>query len=143
MRGLTQSKKADALRGAPLFEGLSKKELIELARVTDDLQVPAGTVLCKEDTLGREFFVLVEGTVDVTRGGKQIATRGAGDFVGEIALLTEARRTATVRAATPVRCLILMRGDFRAVLDANRTIERKVMAVLGERLAEYAADSAI
>ena len=98
--------------------------------MTDDLQVPAGTVLCKEDTLGREFFVLVEGTVDVTRGGKQIATRGAGDFVGEIALLTEARRTATVRAATPVRCLILMRGDFRRVLDENRSIERKVMQAL-------------
>jgi CRP-like cAMP-binding protein len=143
VRGLTQGKKAEALRGAPLFEGLSKKELIELARVTDDLQVPAGTVLCKEDTLGREFFVLVEGTVDVTRGGKQIATRQAGDFVGEIALLTEARRTATVRAATPVRCLILMRADFRHVLDENRSIERKVMAALAERLAEYAADSAV
>ena len=142
MGGLTQSKKAEALRGAPLFEGLSKKELIELARVTDDLQVAAGTVLCKEDTLGREFFVLVEGTVDVTRGGKPIATRQAGDFVGEIALLTSARRTATVRAATPLRCLILMRGEFRRVLDENRSIERKVMDALAERLAEYAADSA-
>ena len=60
---------SDALRGAPLFEGLSKKELVELARVTDDLQVPAGTVLCKEDTLGREFFVLVEGTVDIADAG--------------------------------------------------------------------------
>ena len=76
-------------------------------------------------------------------GGKQIATRGAGDFVGEIALLTEARRTATVRAATPVRCLILMRGDSRRVLDENRSIERKVMQALAERLAEYAADSAV
>jgi CRP/FNR family cyclic AMP-dependent transcriptional regulator len=143
VRGLSQSKKADALRGAPLFEGLSKKELVELAGVTEDLQVPAGTVLCKEDTLGREFFVLVEGTVEVTRGGKRIAIRHAGDFVGEIALLTEVRRTATVRATTPVRCLILMRADFRTVLDANRSIERKVMAALADRLAEYAADSAI
>ena len=140
MGGLSQSKKADALRGAPLFEGLSKKELVELARVTDDLQVPAGTVLCKEDTLGREFFVLVEGTVEVTRGGKPVATRGAGDFVGEIALLTEMRRTATVTATTPVRCLILMRGDFRRVLDENRAIERKVMEALAERLASTAAD---
>ena len=142
MGGLTQSKKAEALRGAPLFEGLSKKELIELARVTDDLQVAAGTVLCKEDTLGREFFVLVEGTVDVTRGGKPIATRQAGDFVGEIALLTSARRTATVTATTPLRCLILMRGDFRRVLDENRSIERKVMEALADRLAGYAADPA-
>ena len=142
MRGLSQNTKVDALRRAPLFEGLSKKELVEIARVTEDLQVPAGTVLCKEDTLGREFFVLVEGTVEVTRGGKPIATRQAGDFVGEIALLTSVRRTATVRAATTVRCLILMRGDFRRVLDENRSIERKVTEALAERLAEYAADSA-
>ena len=143
MRRLTQNTKVAALGRAPLFEGLSKKELVEIARVTEDLQVPAGTVLCKEDSLGREFFVLVEGTVDVTRGGKLIATRQAGDFVGEIALLTSARRTATVRTATPVRCLILMRADFRRVLDANRSIERKVMQALAERLADYAADSAI
>ncbi len=142
MRGLSQNTKVDALRRAPLFEGLSKKELVEIARVTEDLQVPAGTVLCKEDTLGREFFVLVEGTVEVTRGRKPIATRQAGDFVGEIALLTSVRRTATVRATTPVRCLILMRGDFRRVLDENRSIERKVTEALAERLAEYAADSA-
>jgi CRP-like cAMP-binding protein len=140
--GLSQSRKADALRGAPLFEGLSKKDLVELARVTDDLQVPAGTVLCKEDTLGREFFVLVEGSVDVTKGGKKIATRGAGDFVGEIALLTSLRRTATVRAATPVRCLILMGGDFRRVLDENPGIQRKVMATLAERVAAVTADPA-
>ena len=142
MRRLSQNTKVEALRRAPLFEGLSKKELVEIARVTEDLQVAAGTVLCKEGSLGREFFVLVEGTVDVTRGGKRIASRQAGDFVGEIALLTSVRRTATVTATTPLRCLILMRGDFRRVLAENRSIERKVTEALAERLAEYAADSA-
>ena len=143
MRRLTQNTKVEALRRAPLFEGLSKKELIELARVTEDVQVPAGTVLCKEGGLGREFYVIVEGTAEVTRGGKPVATRQKGEFVGEIALLTAARRTATVRATSPLRCLILMRGDFRRVLDENRSIERKVMEALAERLASYAADSAI
>ena len=143
MGGLTQSTKADALRSAPLFEGLSKKELVEVARVTEDIQVPSGTVLCKEDTLGREFFVLVEGTVEVTRGSKHVATREAPDFVGEIALLTEVRRTATVTASTPLRCLILMRGDFRRVLDENRAIERKVMAVLAQRLAAQAGEASV
>jgi CRP-like cAMP-binding protein len=141
--GLSQSKKADALRGAPLFEGLSKKELTALARVTDDLVVPAGTVLCREDTLGLEFFVLVEGTVDVTRAGKHIATRHGGDFVGEIALLTSSRRTATVTATTPLRCLILLRGDFRRVLDENRSIERKVMETLAERLASIVSETEV
>jgi CRP/FNR family transcriptional regulator, cyclic AMP receptor protein len=142
VRRLTQSTKVEALRRAPLFEGLSKKELIELARVTEDLHVPAGTVLCKEGGLGREFFVIVEGTVEVTRGGVLVATREAGEFVGEIALLTTTRRTATVKATTPLRCLILVRADFRRVLDENRSIERKVMEALAERLASYASDSA-
>ena len=130
------------MKQAPLFEGLSQKELLEIARVTEDLQVPAGTVLCKEGALGREFFVIVEGTADVTRGGSPVATRGTGDFVGEIALLTEMRRTATVTATTPLRCLILMRGDFRRVLDENRAIERKVTTALAERLAGYVTDPA-
>ncbi len=143
MGGLTQSTKADALRSAPLFEGLSKKELVEVARVTEDLTVPAGTVLCKEDTLGREFFVLIDGTVEVTRCGKHVATRDAPDFVGEIALLTEVRRIATVTASTPLRCLILMRGDFRRVLDENRAIERKVMDVLAQRLAVQAGEGSV
>ena len=140
MRRLTQDTKVEALRRAPLFEGLSKKELIELARVTEDLHVPAGTVLCKEGTLGREFYVIVEGEADVTRGGKLVATRTAGEFVGEIALLTTTRRTATVTATSALRCLILMRGDFRRVLDENRSIERKVLEALADRLASYSTD---
>lgn len=142
MRRLTQDTKVEALRRAPLFEGLSKKELVELARVTEDLQVPAGTVLCKEGGLGREFYVIVEGVAEVTRGGKIVATRAAGEFVGEIALLTTTRRTATVTATTALRCLILMRGDFRRVLDDNRSIERKVMETLADRLASYSLDPA-
>ncbi len=143
MRGLTQNSKVEALRRAPLFEGLSRKELTELARVTEDLRVEAGTVLCKEGGLGREFFVIVEGSAEVTRGGKKIASRRDGEFFGEIALLTTTTRTATVRATTSLRCLILTRGDFRRVLDENRAIERKVTQALAERLASYAADPAL
>lgn len=143
MRRLPQNAKVEALRRAPLFEGLAKKELIELARVTEDLQVAAGTVLCKEGGLGREFFVIVEGTAEVTRAGAHVATRSDGEFFGEIALLTTTTRTATVRATTPLRCLILTRGDFRRVLDANRGIERKVTQALAERLASYGADTAL
>ena len=66
----------------------------------------------------------------------------AGDFVGEIALLTSARRTATVTATSPPRCLILMRGHFREVLDHNPSIERKVMEALAERLASTVTDPA-
>ena len=119
MRLFSQNVKVEALKRAPLFEGLSKKELTELARVTEDLKVEPGTVLCREGKVGREFFVIVDGDAEVTKGGKRIATREGGDFVGEIALITTTKRTATVTATTPLRCFILTRADFRRVLDEN------------------------
>ena len=140
MRLFTQNVKVEALGRAPLFEGLSKKELRELARATEDLKIEAGTVLCKEGSLGREFFVIVDGVAEVTKGGKRLATRQAGEFFGEIALITTTKRTATVTAKTPIRCFILTRGDFRRVLDESPTVERKVMQALAERLLSYTED---
>lgn len=135
MRLFSQNVKVEALKRAPLFEGLSRKELAELARVTEDLKVDPGTVLCREGKVGREFFVIVDGEADVTKGGKRLASRKGGDFVGEIALLTTTTRTATVTARTPLRCFILTQGDFRRVLEENPGVQLKVMQALAERLA--------
>ncbi len=135
MRLFSQNVKIEALKRAPLFEGLSKKELAELARVTDDLKVEPGTVLCREGKAGREFFVIVDGEAQVTKGGKPIGTCRGGDFVGEIALLKTTKRTATVAATTPLRCFILTQGNFRHVLEANPGVQHKVMQALAERLA--------
>ena len=143
MRRGTQNAKLEALRRAPLFEGLSKRELTELARVTDELAVPEGTVLCKEGGIGGEFFVILDGRAAVTKNGERLATRSAGEFVGEIALLTTSRRTATVTATTPLRCFVLTGRDFRRVLDENRSVERKVMQALAERMLSYAGDPAL
>ena len=77
-----QDTKVDALRQAPLFEGLSRKQLAQIARLSDDLDVPAGTVLCREGSRGEEFFV-VDGSAEVSRDGKRIATVSAGEFFGE------------------------------------------------------------
>ena len=140
MRRGGQNAKLEALRRAPLFEGLSKKELTELARATDELTVPAGTVLCREGSLGNEFFVVVDGSADVTRDGALLATRSSGDFFGEIALIATTTRTATVTATTDVHCFILTSRAFRQVLDDNRGVERKVTQALAERLLTYADD---
>ena len=129
-----------ALKRAPLFEGLSRKELVLLARVTEDLEVPPGQVLCREGETGQEFFVIVEGKTDVTSKGKRVATRGDGDFVGEIALLEDTKRTATVTAQTPLRLFVLTRQDFRRLVSENRSIERKVMQALARRVVELSAD---
>ena len=135
MRLFSQDVKIKALGRAPLFEGLAKKELAELARVTDDLQVQPGTVLCREGKVGREFFVIVDGEAEVTKGGKRITTLGGGAFVGEIAQLTSKTRTATVTATTPLRCFILTQAEFQHVLEQSPPVQLKVMKALAERLA--------
>jgi CRP-like cAMP-binding protein len=135
VRLFSQNVKVEALKRAPLFAGLSKKELTQLAGVTDDLAVEPGTVLCREGALGQEFFVLVDGEVEVTRGGKRIASRAGGEFFGEVALLSTVKRTATVTAKTPVRCFVMLRGDFRRVLEENPTLQAKVLDAMGQRLA--------
>jgi CRP-like cAMP-binding protein len=140
VRLFNQDTKVQALKRAPLFEGLSRKELVLLAQVTEDLEVPAGKVLCSEGDTGQEFFVIVEGKTDVTSKGKRVATRGDGDFVGEIALLEDTKRTATVTTKTPLRLIVLTRQDFRRLVDEKRSIERKVMQALAHRVVELSAD---
>ena len=140
MRMFSQDAKVQALKGVPLFEGLSRKELVQLERVCEDVEVEPGKVLCQEGQIGHEFFVIVDGKVQVTRKGGRVATLSNGDFVGEIALVTELARTATVTAETPVRFFVLTRREFDAVLDRNPKVERKVLRALARRLAETSRD---
>ncbi len=140
MKLFSQDTKVQALKGAPLFAGLSRKDLTALARVSEDLEVEPGTVLCREGEIGQEFFVIVDGKVKVTRKGRRVAMRGGGDFVGEIALLEEIPRTATVTTDTPVRLFVLTGKDFRHLLDENPGVERKVLLALARRLAETSKD---
>ena len=140
MKLFRQDTKIEALKRAPLFADLSRKELIQLARLTDDAEVPDGRVLCREGDLGREFFVLVEGSVEVATKGRRVATLGAGDFVGEISLLEPTPRTATVTAKTPLRFFVLTPKDFRQMLDENPSVERKVLRALARRVLELSRD---
>jgi CRP/FNR family cyclic AMP-dependent transcriptional regulator len=140
MRPFSQDTKVQALKGAPLFEGLSRKELVQLARVCEDLEVKPGKVLCKEGQIGHEFFVIIDGKVQVTRQGRRVRTMSNGEFMGEVALVTDMPRTATVTAETPVRLFVLTDRDFRGVLNKNPNVERKVLRALARRLAETSTD---
>jgi CRP/FNR family transcriptional regulator, cyclic AMP receptor protein len=140
VRLFSQDAKVAALKRAPLFEGLSRRELIQLARVSEDLEVPPDKVLCREGDIGHEFFVIVDGEVEVTSHGKHVATRTGGDFVGEISLLEETRRTATVTAKTPLRLFVLTRQAFRHLVSENPNVERKVLQALARRVVELAGD---
>ena len=135
MQLFSHDDKATALGRAPLFKGLSRAELVELAKVTEDLEFEEGKVLAREGELGHEFFVLVDGDVLVTKDGEEIRRLGPGDFFGEIALVWDSpRRTATVTAATPVRFFVLTRQAFRSLIDHHPDIEEKVLKVLEERV---------
>jgi CRP-like cAMP-binding protein len=108
--------------------------------MTEDMEVPAGKAICEEGTTGREFFAIVEGEADVTRKGERLATRGAGDFVGEIALLTDVPRTATVTATTPLHVFVLTRQAFHSLLGSNPGVELRVLRALADRLAGLTND---
>jgi CRP/FNR family cyclic AMP-dependent transcriptional regulator len=143
MAMFTQDTKVKSLRQAPLFEGLSKKELTELARRSEDMELDAGTVLCKEGEIGQEFFVIVDGEVEVKRRGRRLGTRGAGDFIGEIALLEDMKRTATVTAKTPLRVFVLTRPTFQHLVNEHPTVESKILRTLARRLAALSKDPAL
>jgi CRP-like cAMP-binding protein len=143
VRLFNQDTKVQALKRAPLFDGLSKKELAEIARVTEDLEVPAGEVLCREGDTGQEFFVILDGKTEISRKGKPVAAPGSGDFVGEIALLENTKRTATVTAKTPLHVFVLTRQDFRRLVDANPSVERKILRALARRVVDLSADPTV
>jgi CRP/FNR family transcriptional regulator, cyclic AMP receptor protein len=142
MRLFKQDTKVEALSKAPLFEGLSKKELAQLARVSEDMEIPEGATLTREGDLGQEFFVIVDGKAEIKRKGKDLGTRGPGDFIGEIALVEEVPRTATVKAKTEVRAFVLTRTDFLHLLEENPGVERKVLRALAKRVADLSEDPA-
>ena len=126
--------KVESLGRAPLFSDLSKDELAQLAKATEDLEVEAGRVLCREGELAQEFFVIIEGEAQVTKGDQQLGTLGDGDFFGEIALIVDIPRTATVTATSPVRLLVVTDRAFRGLIEEMPSIATKVLQVLGERL---------
>jgi CRP/FNR family transcriptional regulator, cyclic AMP receptor protein len=140
MKLFSQDTKVEALRRATLFEGLSRKQLVQLARVSEDLEVPAGKVLCKEGEVGQEFFVIIDGEAEVTKNGEWLATRGAGEFFGEIALLEQTQRMATVTAQTPLRFFVLTRRDFRQLIRDNPGVELKVLQAVARRLIQVSGD---
>ncbi len=132
---LRKNAKVDLIRAAPLFAGLSRRALGEVAAIADEIDLREGKELTVEGRPGREFFVLVEGTVDVVKGRKKINSLGPGDFFGEIALLTNAPRTATVRATSPIRALVITDRSFRRLLEDSPEVQRKVIGALADRLA--------
>ena len=131
---LRRDAKLELLKGVPLFATCSKADLRQIARLADEVDRDEGRTLIREGERGQEFFVVVEGSLRVTRGGRKVSDLGAGDFVGEIALVADLPRTATVTASTPVHLLVLTDRGFRDLLAQSPSIATKILQSLGERL---------
>ena len=131
---LRKNAKIDLIAGVPLFSRCSKRELAEIASLADELALPAGRKLTTEGSSGQEFVVIAEGAAEVERGGRVLNRLGAGDFLGEIALVTGRPRTATVTTTAPSRLLVLGARDFRTLLRDRPGLQLKVLDALGERL---------
>ena len=132
---LRKNAKVELIKGVPLFSHCSKKELGLIAQLADEIDLPEGKTLMREGDRGREFFVLVEGTADVRKGKRKLTTLGEGDFFGEIALVSQRPRTATVTTASPVRTLVVTEQSFRSLLDRAPDVQRKVLQALADRVA--------
>lgn len=131
---LRKDAKIELLRAVPLFERCSRRELYELAALADEVQVAAGRKLTAEGATGKEFVVIVEGAADVRRKGRKVNTLHSGDFLGEIALVTGAPRTATVTTTAPTRVLVITASAFRSLLRRMPALQRKVLETLAARL---------
>ena len=127
--------KVELIKRVPLFSKLSKKGLEEVAHIADELDLPQGKVMAVEGDRGREFFVLLEGEADVTKGDRSINTMKEGDFFGEIALVTKMPRTATVTATSDVDVLVITEREFDSLLKKSPEIGRSVAEALAERVA--------
>lgn len=131
----SKDSKVAAIAQVPLFCRLSKGELARIGQLADEVDLPPGKTLTTEGSRGREFFVLLEGSAEVQRGGRRIATMQGGDFFGEIALLTDVPRTATVTTTSTVHALVITDRAFRELLRKSPAIQGKVLEAVASRLA--------
>jgi CRP/FNR family cyclic AMP-dependent transcriptional regulator len=127
-------RKLELLEQVPLFAGLPSEGLEEIGRITEEVDVPAGTALTHEGRHEGYFFVIVSGTVRVERGGRTINTIGAGDFLGEIALLDGGPRTATATTESPCRLLSMTPERFHELLESSSSVRTAILEAVGVRL---------
>ena len=132
---LHKNVKIDLLKRVPLFAGCSKTELARIAAIADEIRLPEGRTLTTEGEPGREFFILVEGAVDVRKGKRKINALTGGDFFGEVSVLAGTPRSATVTTTAPVRLLVVTDRGLQRLLKDSPSIQAKVLQAVAERLA--------
>ena len=129
----------DHLASIPLFRALNRKELQKVSRASDETTVPEGRVVVEQGAIGRECFVIVEGSATVRRNGRKVATLGVGDYFGELSLLDHGPRTATVEADSKLTVLVLGQREFSTIIDQVPGLAHKLLASLAARIRDLDA----
>jgi CRP-like cAMP-binding protein len=126
--------KVDLIASVPLFQGLSRAELAEVAKLTDEVDVPAGHVLMRQGDLGRQMFVVARGRVAVERNGEKINELGPGGAAGEMALISEGPRNATVTTMEASLLLVVDHRGFHSLMDVSPTIRLRIFEGLANKI---------
>lgn len=131
---MTKDERVERLRSVPLFSGCTEKQLAFIASRVEDMDFPAGKVMTEQGKSGGEFFIVLSGEAEVQRDGRVVDTIVPFDHFGEIALLDNGPRTATVVAKTPLRCLVLSPRQFQDVLHQDAEIAVHLLHDVTKRL---------
>ena len=129
-----KQRKNEALSNVILFSGCDSKEIAQIASLATEVEVPEGKILAKEGEPGREFYVILDGKADVEIAGKHVATLGPGDFFGEMALLDQGPRVASVKAGSDMEVAVLDPREFVSLIEEHPAVARKVLKVMAGRL---------
>ena len=135
-----QADKVAVLSGVPLFSGLSKKELGEIARNVTEVEISPREYLAFEGETGHQAMVILAGQVTVRKKGRKVAELGRGDVVGEMSLVTNRPRNATVRADTFVAALVMDSKEFSIVMEEHPQVAAKILRTVAERLTDAGQD---
>ncbi len=134
--------KLQLLSKVPLLAGLDRKDLEQVGRLADEVDLPEGRVVARQGTSGEEFFVIIEGTVRIERDGEHLRDEGPGDFFGELAMLGKVPRTATATCVTPCRLLVVGHREFNSLLSNYPSIQGAVLHAVAQRIAKLEPNKA-
>ena len=124
----------DTLKNVPLFAGLDDKDLDRISNVMRERRFKAGETLTKQGSDGVGFFVIEEGTAEVTVDGEAKGSVGPGDYFGEVALLNNSARTATLTATTDMVTYGMTAWDFKPLVQGNSELAWKLLEGVAARL---------
>ena len=129
------------LKRVPLFTECRNEPLELIRRLADEVDVADGYTLMRQGDIGQEFFLIVDGRVRIERDGQTVATLGPGDYLGEISLISEERRSATAVTEGPAKLLVITHQGFNSLMDASSSIRSAILRGLAGRLQKHEPDA--